>query len=62
MVKDPECPACFEVLDWLDRVVNKITRDVFQLYICHTEDCSDYGKIYNDRDGTLKSGDPSGCY
>ena len=56
------CPECCESLDYLDKVVNKITRTAFNLYICHNEDCPGYELIYNDRASILEGGDPSGCY
>jgi len=56
------CPECEGELDELDTIVHKKTRETFCLYICHNEDCLNYGTIYNDRTGDIKVGDPSGCY
>lgn len=56
-----ECPECGEELEYLDTIVSKSTGKVFcHLYVCHNEECNDHGLIYNDRDGELRRGDPSG--
>jgi len=59
---DGICPECEEQLDHLDLITNKITGETFNLWICHNEDCDAYGSIWNDRQGDLMPGDPSGIY
>lgn len=57
------CTDCGEPLDFLDTISSRQTGAVlFQLWICHNEECESYGCIWNDRDGDLAAGDPSGCY
>ena len=58
-----ECPDCGEELDFLDTITYRSTGKLLcYLYICHNEECDGYGLIYNDRDGKLSRGDPSGNY
>lgn len=58
-----ECPECGEDLDFLDTITHKSTGKLFcHLYVCHNEECDGYGRVYNDKDGELSRGDPSGSY
>lgn len=58
-----ECPNCGQELDHLDVITNRDTGKSYDLWICHNEDCSDYGTIWNDaQSGFLNLGDPSGIY
>ncbi|MHC4071200.1 MAG: hypothetical protein ACYTGS_04070 [Planctomycetota bacterium] len=60
---EPECPTCDEEMDILDIIVNRRTRKAYHLWVCHNEDCEDYGSIWNDaREGDLRRGDPAGLY
>jgi hypothetical protein len=56
------CECCGETLEHLDTITHKVERWSFDLYICHNEDCDQFGAIYNDRIGYLRLGDPSGLY
>ena len=60
------CPECEEELDHLDAILKWLTAHdqvkLYDLWICHNEDCIAYGQIWNDQLDQLSSGDPSGCY
>ena len=56
------CECCDQELDFLDTIQNKVTSACFSLFICHNEDCEEYGSIYNDKIGNLLRGDASGLF
>ena len=62
-MSDKCCPTCGIELDFLDSITNRNTNQHYHLWVCHNEDCVDYGSIWNDqRPGSLIRGDPSGNY
>ena len=63
MHPNPVCNTCGEELDHLDKILNKRTGSIYNLWICHNEECESYGSIWNDQQpGFLNPGDPSGLY
>jgi len=56
------CEYCNHQLDYLDTICHKVSKECFELFICHNEDCEMFGAIYNNMRGHLESGDPSDLY
>lgn len=58
------CPSCGQELDYLDVIVNMQSGIVmYELFICHTEDCEDFGTIFHENNqDELVRGDPTGTY
>ena len=57
------CPECEQKLAYLDAIIKKSTgRTEYELFICHNEDCEEYGSIWNDAGRNLELGDPVGLY
>ena len=56
------CLDCEEELEHLDTIVSRATGVAYMLYVCRNEECDHCGQVYNDQQGDLREGDPSGNY
>lgn len=57
------CPECNIELDVLDTITKTNSGEILcVLFVCHNEDCNEYGNIWNDDGEELAPGDPYGFY
>lgn len=57
------CPECEHDLDFLDTIEHKPSWEVvYNLWICHNDECEYVNTIYNDLNGELQESDPLGFY